>query len=77
MFLQEIDFDVGDSVLLTSWMTELPNKRIRSFKKEKPMKDTKGEKQEIHSIQEEIIKKGSYYCIVEVKKSRYQANYSP
>ena len=28
-FLQEIDFEVGDSVLLTSWITELPNKRIR------------------------------------------------
>ena len=33
-FLQEIDFEVGDSVLLISWMTELPNKRIRSIKKE-------------------------------------------
>ena len=33
-FLQEIDFEVGDSVLLTSWITELSNKRIRSFKKE-------------------------------------------
>ena len=67
-FLQEIDFEVGDSVLLTSWMTQLPNKRIRSFKREKPMKGTKGERQEIHSIQAEIIKKGLYYCIVEVKK---------
>ena len=66
-FLQEIDFEVGDSVLLTSWITELPNIRIRSFKKEKPMKDTKGERQEINSIQAEIIK-GLYYCIVEVKK---------
>ena len=77
-FLQEIDFEVGDSVLLTSLITELPNKRIRSFKKEKPMKGTKVERQEIHSIQAEITKKGLYYCIVEVKKnSRYQANYSP
>ena len=42
-FLQEIDFEVGDSVLLTSWITELPNKRIRSFKNEKTMKGTKGE----------------------------------
>ena len=42
------------------------------------MKGTKSERQEIHSIQTEIIKKGLYYCIVEVrKKSRYQANYSP
>ena len=24
-FRQEIDFEVGDSVLLTSWITELPN----------------------------------------------------
>ena len=32
-YLQEVDFEVGDSVLLTSWMTELPNKRISSFKK--------------------------------------------
>ena len=28
-FLQRIDFDVEDSVLLTSWIFELPNKRIR------------------------------------------------
>ena len=69
-FLQEIDFEVGDSVLFTSLMTELPNKRIRSFKREKPMKGTKGERQEIHSIQAEIIKKGLYYCIVEVKKNQ-------
>ena len=54
-FLQKINFEVGDSVLLTSWITELPNKRIRSFKEKKPMKDTKGERQEIHSIQAEII----------------------
>ena len=77
-FLLEINFGVGESVLLTSWITELPNKRIRSFKKEKPMKGTKGERQEIHSIQAEIKKKWLYCCIVEVKKkSRYQANYSP
>ena len=58
-------------------MTELPNKRIRSLKKKKQMKGTKGKRQEIHSIQAEILKKGLYYCIVEEKKSRYQANYSP
>ena len=34
-FLQEIDFEVGDSVLLISGMTELPNKRIRLYKKGK------------------------------------------
>ena len=67
-FLQEINFEVGDSVLLTSWITELSNKRIKSFKKEKPMKGTKGERQEIHRIQAETIKKGLYYCIVEVRK---------
>ena len=37
-FLQKIDFEVEESVLLASWITELLNKRIRSFKKEKPMK---------------------------------------
>ena len=37
-FLREIDFEVGDSVLLTSWITELPNIRIRSFKKENQWK---------------------------------------
>ena len=67
-FLQEIDFEVGDSVLLISGMTELPNKRIRTYKKEKPIKGKKGERQEIQSIQAEIIKKGLYYCIFEVKK---------
>ena len=40
-FKQKIDFEVEDSVLLTSWITELPNKWIISFKKEKPMKGTK------------------------------------
>ena len=42
-FLQVIDFDVEDLVLLTSRIAELPNKRIRSFKKEKSMKGSKGE----------------------------------
>ena len=37
-FLQEIDFEVGDSVLLTSGMTELPNIRIRSFKRKSQWK---------------------------------------
>ena len=59
-FLQEIDFEVGNSVLLTSWITELQSKRLRSYKKEKPIKGTKGERQEIHSIQAEIIKKELY-----------------
>ena len=34
------------------------------------MKGTKRERQEIHSIQVEIIKKGLYYCIVEVRKNQ-------
>ena len=76
-FLQEIDFEIGDSVLLTSWITELPNIRIRSFKKEKPMKDTKGERQKINSIQAEIIKKDCIIVSLKWKKSRYQTNYSP
>ena len=76
-FLQEIDFEVGDSVLLTSWIIELPNIRIRSFKKEKPVKDTKGERQEINSIQAEIIKRIVLLYRWSEKKSRYQTNYSP
>ena len=32
--IQEIDHDVRDSVLIISWLLELPNKRIRSFKRE-------------------------------------------
>ena len=55
-FLQEIDFELVDSVLLISWITELPYQKIRSFKKEKLVKDTKGERQEIYNIQGEIIK---------------------
>ena len=58
-------------------MTELPNERIRSFKKEKQMKGTKGERNEIHSIQAEIIKKDYIIVLLKWKKSRYQANYSP
>ena len=34
-FIQEIDNDVGDSILITTWLLELPNKRIRSFNNEK------------------------------------------
>ena len=55
-------------------MTELPNKRIRSFKKEKPMKGTKGERQEIHNIQAKIIKNNYFIVSLKWKKSRYQAN---
>ena len=69
-FLQEIDFEVGDSVLLTSWITELPNKRIRSFKKEKPMKGTKGERDKKF-----ITSKQKYYkrdCIIVSSKWKNQ-----
>ena len=30
-FNQEIYYDVWDSILITSWLLELPNKRIRIF----------------------------------------------
>ena len=33
-FIQEIDYDVGDFVLITSRLLELPNKRVKSFKRE-------------------------------------------
>ena len=69
-FIQEIDYDVGDSVLITSWLLELPIKRIISFKREKPLKGIKEERKEIHSIKGTITKKGLYYCIVEVKEFR-------
>ena len=38
---KKIDYDVGDTVLITSWLLELPNKRIRTFKREKPFKQLK------------------------------------
>ena len=41
------------------------------------MKGTKGERQEIHSIQAEIIKKDNIIVSLKWKKSRYQANYFP
>ena len=49
---------------------ELPNKRIKSFKREKPLKGTKGERKEFHSIKGTITKKRLYYCIIEVKEFR-------
>ena len=66
-FLQEIDFEVGYSVLLTSWITELPNGRIRTFKREKQMKGTK-ERDKKFIASNRNNKKGLYYCIVEVEK---------
>ena len=30
-FYQKIDYDVGDSIFITSWHLELSNKRIRTF----------------------------------------------
>ena len=47
-----------DFALITSWVLELPNKRIRSFNREKKtLKGTKGVRKEIHSINGTIIKK--------------------
>ena len=59
-FIKEIDYDVGDSALITSRLLELPNKRIRSFKKEKPLKRTKWERKEIHSIKGTITNKRDF-----------------
>ena len=53
-FIQEIDNDVGYSVLITLCLLELPNKRIRSFKREKPLKGTKGERKEFHTLKATI-----------------------
>ena len=58
-FIQEIDPDAGDSASTTPWLLESPNKRIRSFKREKPLKGTKWERKEIHSIKGAIYKKGT------------------
>ena len=77
VFLQEIDYEVGDSVLLTSWIVELPNKRIRLFKKKKRMIGTKGERQEIHSIQAEIIKKDYIIVSLKWKKIKIPKKYFP
>ena len=41
------------------------------------MKDIKEERQEIHSIQAEIIQKDYIIVSLKWKKSRYQANYFP
>ena len=54
-FYQEIYYDVGDSILITLWHLELPNKRIRKFNRKKPLKWTKGVRKEIHSINGTII----------------------
>ena len=55
-FLQEIAFELGDSALLTSWITELPNQKIRSFKKKSQLKVLR-EREEIYNIKGEIIKR--------------------
>ena len=31
-FIQEIDYDIGDSVLITSWLLKLPNKKLWHLK---------------------------------------------
>ena len=33
IFIKKIDYDGGDSILITSWHLELTNKRIRTYKK--------------------------------------------
>ena len=55
IFYQEIDYDVGDSILITSWHLQLPNKRIRAFNRTKSLKGTKEVRKEIHSINGTII----------------------
>ena len=40
-FIQEIDYDVWDSILITSWLLQFSNKRIRSFKIEKSLNELK------------------------------------
>ena len=40
-FIKKIDYDVGDSILITSWHYELPNKKIRIFNRKKPLKKQK------------------------------------
>ena len=52
---QEIDYDVEDSILITSWHLELSNKIMRTFNRKKPLKGKKGVKKEIHSINRTII----------------------
>ena len=54
-FYQEIDYDVGDSILITSWHLELSNKIIRIFNRKKPLKGKKGVRKEIHNINRTII----------------------
>ena len=55
-FYQEIYYDVGYSLLITSWHLEPPNKWIRTFNRENPLKGTKGVRKEINSINGTIIK---------------------
>ena len=73
--IQEIDKDVEDSVLITSSLLELSNKRIRRFNRKKTLKWTKGVRKEIHRIKGIVIKKGLYYCVVEVKEFRVPRNF--
>ena len=54
-FIQEIDYDAGDIILITSWHLELPNKRIRTINRKKPLKGSKGVRKENHSINGTII----------------------
>ena len=55
-FYQEIDYDGGDSILITPRHLELTNKRIRTFNRKNSLKGTKGVRKEIKSINGTIIK---------------------
>ena len=55
IFIQEIDYDVGNSILITSWHLELSNKIIRTFNRKNQLKGKKGIRKEIHSINRTII----------------------
>ena len=56
IFIKKIDYDGGDSILITSWHLELTNKRIRTFNRKNSLKGTKGVRKEINSINGTIIK---------------------
>ena len=61
-FYQKIDYDVGDSILITSWHLKLSNKRIRAFNWKYSLKGTKGVRKEINSINGTIKKSLFLYC---------------
>ena len=44
IFIKKIDYDVGDSILITSWHLELSNKITRTFNRKKAIKRKEGSK---------------------------------